>query len=455
MQFPEKFFTGLNLENYFNQNLKHKKGGGIDNLTASKFYELYRDKFDDIAMKCLHGTYHFSCYRERLETKAKNKYPRVLSIPSMRDRLVLGVLNQYLQAVYQEKGYHQAIPNEEIRKVRKYINSLPQDSEIRFLKTDFHNYYGSIRRTILLEKLKEDIAPNMLILIENAISTPTIPHGSNSKEAKVSKHGIPQGLSISNILAYIYLKDFDENYGRKWAGFYTRYVDDILFLNPTQPNLIQTIKKNLATSRLRLKFSNSKIKEGVVGQESLDFIGYVFKADGIVSIRRYSVTNYITRIAGLAKKCVDEYNNKDIRAKLIKPDQDFISYYIDEFNLKLSGFKLNNHRYGWIYYYQAINDVGLIHGIERIIKTRIMKNVPDAIKGNLTSLVDTYHDIRNAEYHRILDFDRFDTSEKKKEFLLKKGYEVSEMDDKSIDFLFNRYLKNLIKQTELTIGRIS
>lgn len=453
---PAEFFTALNFNSLFCKKLMSKKGGGIDNLSPKRFYELYKDQFGEIASRCLDGTYNFSCYREKLISKGAKKYPRVLSIPSMRDRLVLGVLNEYLQAVYESKGYKQLIPNREIHRLISYLDSLPEDKEVKFIKTDFHNYYGTINRDVLLKKMEADIDSRVLSLIKKAISMPTIPHGVKSSEVTPRKYGIPQGLSISNILAYIYMKDFDDNYGSQWAEFYVRYVDDILFLNPMNPFLLKRMKRNLSSSKMRVRLNNSKVTEGVIGKRELDFIGYVIKDKNKVSVRKRNVTNFITRVAGLTKRCAEGLEDEMMRPTFCKPDKVFFEYFIEEFNLLLGGFKLAAHNYGWMVYYQAINDISLIYGIDRVIKKRIMNKLPNRITEHVVSLIDVYHDIHDTGGKNILlNFDNMEGFELKKDFLVRKGFDMEGRDDDEVKMMFERYLTNLIRQTEMSIGRIS
>ncbi len=69
------------------------------------------------------------------------------------------------------------------------------------------------------------------MLIEQAISTPSVPNNyrKSSIDKYKTKKGIPQGLSISNILADIYVsEDVDEyikNTNNNYLCHYFRYVD--------------------------------------------------------------------------------------------------------------------------------------------------------------------------------------------------------------------------------------
>ena len=62
----------------------------------------------------------------------------------------------------------------------------------------------------------------------SAIKAPTVT--LSKKDDKQSEIGVPQGLSISDILAAIYLQDLDKYLSNIPSSLSFRYVDDILIL---------------------------------------------------------------------------------------------------------------------------------------------------------------------------------------------------------------------------------
>src|SRR5690606_26093086 len=64
--------------------------------------------------------------------------------------------------------------------------------------------------------------------IQDAISTPTVSKPKSTDKRQSS--GVPQGLSISNILAAIYLLNIDRYFGDLKGVAYHRYVDDVFIL---------------------------------------------------------------------------------------------------------------------------------------------------------------------------------------------------------------------------------
>lgn len=114
------YFNVTYFTNFFYRKLSYKKGGGIDGLSPQTFWKRYEKELEIIAKKCLAGTYTFSCYKEKLVLKGRGKLPRVLSVPTMRDRLVLGVLNEYLQALVPDMVCHD-VPNQYIASLNAFF----------------------------------------------------------------------------------------------------------------------------------------------------------------------------------------------------------------------------------------------------------------------------------------------------------------------------------------------
>lgn len=450
---PDDFFNENYLKDYFNRNIMKKKGGGRDHLSPDKFLARYGSDFKVIADKCLNGSYRFSYYNEKLLLKSRSRYPRVLSIPSIRDRLVLGVLNDYLSTVFSDCVNHD-VPNSLMSKVITKMNEI--EGEIAFLRTDFHDFYGTIYIKMLLNMLSSRITDESIkMLIYKAITTPTISGHKPYKIVGKPKIGIPQGLAISNILASIYMLSFDKEFGQKSADLYIRYVDDILFLNP-KPSTIKTrMLKEINKRNLRLRLAPEKCKMGIVGKDKLDFIGYVITDKEHVFIRERNVTNFLTRVASMVTRCKEGLDNPYMRPQFIKEDKEFMAYYVAELNQLISGFKYGRHLYGWLPYFQAITDVSSLYGMDRIIKNKLLQLLPPGISSCINSLVDTYYAIhRQSGGTLVKDYDALETIVDKKQLLAKKGrIDINRpYTDEQINQLFNSYMDFIKNRSEQNIG---
>lgn len=452
----DQFFNAAYMKENFDRKIRQKKGGGRDHLTPEKFLERYGDDFGRIAKKCLDGTYRFSFYNEKLMLKGAGKYPRVISIPSIRDRLVLGVLNEYLSAVFDECVSNE-VPNSLIKRVFEKMNSI--EGKVYFLRTDFHDFYGSISIKILKNVLSSKISDeNMTSLIYKAVTTPTISGHKPTEIIPRPKYGIPQGLAISNILASIYMKAFDDEYGNKSASLYIRYVDDILFLNPLKPIHKRPMVKELQRCRLHLRLSPDKCKKGIVGKDKLEFLGYVIKDKDKVFVREKNVTRFLSRVAALAAKFRDGYKNPYLRPLFIQEESAYVEYYIAEFNHLISGFKYEHRPFGWMAYFQTITDVASLYGMDRIIRGRLLDCLDESIKGKVNTLVDTYYAIRREGGGNLVeDYDAYTTTGQRRSLLLRRGRIKAEhaYSDEQIDHYFYVYMDFLKKRSEQSIGGIS
>lgn len=197
-------------------------------------FELNLDNnLEIIVRKILDGTYRFSPYLEILKLKGRKKHPRIISIPTIRDKIVLLTIKEILHSKF-EDSVNRKLPNNYIKDIKRYLIENP--GEKYYLKLDLEKFYDTISHEIILSKLELNGIPEPILkLVEKAISNLTVPQNTkkNNYINFENKIGIPQGLSISNILAQIYLNEFDKTiYKRKY--FYQRYVDDILLLNSSK-----------------------------------------------------------------------------------------------------------------------------------------------------------------------------------------------------------------------------
>lgn len=368
---PLAFFNSSSFSLFYDEKMKHKKGGGLDGLTPAKFFHRYVDEFEDIAKRCRKGTYEFSPYREKLILKGREKFPRMLSVPSMRDRMVLGELNLYLQDVFPEAVNHD-VPNKYINDVADFLAEHSSE-KIYFFKTDIKGFFDNINLASLYAKLETRIEAPMLQLIKAAIETITVasdsPKTANRRQER--ENGIPQGLAISNILAYISMLEFDESIKAMCDTntVYKRYVDDILILStsPIDASFVDKFKKELDQRCVSLELSPDKTQYGVVGNAAFDYLGYMIKSVHTISIRNKNVQTYLNRISRLIARYKTQKTNKNLRPRFICQDKEFDDYYVSLINQKLAGVKISHHLFGWLPYFQAMTDIRLLYKIDTVV----------------------------------------------------------------------------------------
>lgn len=252
----DHFFSPANLEEVFEERLKEAKFSGLDGVSASVFRNNLPSEVEIISRKVLNGTYNFTRYKEKLILKSAHKAPRQISVPTIRDALTVRALCDYLTQKFPDRRMRP--PHDCTKRVYQATRrATPGDY---FLRMDVQNFYPSINHTVLMEVLSRRImSSSATSLIEKAIANPT----GFDKQPSLPV-GVPQGLSISNILSMVYMTDFDREFEARYQYF--RYVDDILVLcnEANVYGVHDELSEHLST---RLKLSSHPLEKAPLEQD--------------------------------------------------------------------------------------------------------------------------------------------------------------------------------------------
>ena len=222
-----KAYTPKKLNQIYEEKIQYRASAGLDNIAPKVFEAHLTDNIQIISKKVLTGTYSFTRYREILISKGRGKEPRVISIPTIRDKLALAAYHSFLQNVFADT-IEEPLLHTIVGSISQSVLSGRYNG---YVKIDITKFYSSINHSILLKKIKRKIRKKeALEFLVRAITTQTIPRNVSAPEKTSSTKGVPEGLSISNILADIYLSDLKELICNKFDVAFFRYVDDILIL---------------------------------------------------------------------------------------------------------------------------------------------------------------------------------------------------------------------------------
>ncbi|HBD95860.1 MAG: hypothetical protein A2015_13060 [Spirochaetes bacterium GWF1_31_7] len=437
-------FDVENLHKHYEEKIKIKPTVGIDNVNLRVFDKDKDSVIERISYRVFTETYKFSSYKEKLISKGKNKFPRIISIPTLRDKLTLSLIKDYLLALFPEANMpvsHSMI-NE--------ISIISKTSNYDYiLKYDIKTFFDSINHHKLISILELNIHKSVLNLIIKAIRNDT----KNSNDILYKKitntKGVPQGLPISNILASIYLLEFDKIYKTNTCISYFRYVDDILIFtsNKNKKKIKESIEDNIENKFL-LELNPEKHLENTIN-EGFSFLGYSFN-DKLISVRK----NSVLKLERSLEKIFLDYIHTN--PKKIKSYEIFL-YLL---NLRISGCIKNNKKYGWLFYFSQINDISLLFRLDNLINT-FAKRFNISLQENdckIKKFVRAYNEItknlHNSRY--IINFDNF-LIEEKKIFLtdIIGMKNVENKLEKDINYLFDKYVFIKIKELEKDIQSFS
>lgn len=429
----KKLFAKKHLIEHYEEKIKDKPSVGLDKVSPQKFEQNLNENIEIIVRKVMNGSYHFTRYKQLLFTKGPIKPPRAICVPTLRDKLTASVLNELLVGVYGDECktmMPQLVIDDITNKISMYSH---------FIKLDVRSFYGSINQDILIKIIKRKIhKPEIISLIWNSIRTEALLYPIKEKTEKRERIlGVPEGLPISNTLANIYMLDIDRKYkGLDYISYY-RYVDDILIL--VNEDKFLDVKKSIDDDikKLRLEF-NDKKDEGSI-TESFEYLGYVIN-DTEVTVRKSSVLKIEQSIEELFRT--------------IKKES--IGYLQWKLNLKITGFILEKHKYGWLFFYSQITDLSLLFHLDDVVQKLIKRyKLEDKIK--IKRFVRTFAEMRMAlhETKYIPNLDDLKLEDKK--IILSDIYQMdlSGKDERFIEIQFRKIMKREIRDIEKDIENIS
>lgn len=383
----EDQFSRENLERLYDEKVSLNTAIGKDGVTQKSFRSKLKSEISLIITNVTNGKYNFTRYRERLILKGAAKPPRMISIPTIRDRLTLRATNETLTATFPEA--RSLRPHSYIKRIRAVLKEA--DDETVFVRMDVREFYPSVDHAILIKKVSKKLHEEAIVsLIERAISTPT-------GEAHENPRGVPQGLSISNILSSIYMTSIDETLSRKFIYF--RYVDDILILAKRGDGeaAFKTVRQALGRLKLKCHDLGQQGKSQISPvADGIDYLGFHIRKNKI-SVRHSSFTRMMENILSV----ITEYrHNKRKRSALNR--------LIYRLNLKISGCIFDGERYGWMFFFSQADDISQFKRLDGFISKELIKNGLKEEILRVKTFTRAYHEIRfNLDQSKYIP--KFDT----------------------------------------------
>jgi len=208
---------------------------------------------------------------------------RVLSIPSIRDRVVQGALKLILEPIFEADFQPGSYGYRPKRTAHEAVNRVARaifQQKTCVIDLDLRAYFDTVRHHLLLDKValrvRDDDVMHLLSLILKASG----------------KRGVPQGGVISPLLSNIYLTEVDRmleraktatTHGGYSAVEYARFADDLVVLVDNHPRhawlkraVPKRLRQELATLQVEVNEEKSTTVELARG-DSFGFLGFEFR----------------------------------------------------------------------------------------------------------------------------------------------------------------------------------
>jgi len=257
---------------------------GIDGITFDVIEESGVESFlKQIQDELVHNTYQPMPVRKREIPKDGTNKVRVLSIPTMRDRVVQGALKLILEPIFEadfQSGSYGYRPKRTAHEAVDRVAQAIVQGLTRIIDLDLRAYFDSVQHSLLLEKVARRVQDKSVMKLLKMILKST------------GTKGVPQGGVISPMLSNLYLTEVDRmlekaiattRRGKYLNVQYSRFADDMVVLIDSRPRhawLLGAVERRLREelAKLRLDINEEKSRTVDLSKgESFGFLGFAYR----------------------------------------------------------------------------------------------------------------------------------------------------------------------------------
>src|SRR5258707_13219569 len=247
---------------------KNDGAPGIDGVTFEAIEESGVESFlQQIRDELVSNTYRPMRARKKEIPKDRGKKVRVLSIPSIRDRVVQGALKLILEPIFEADFQSGSYGYRPKRTAHQAVNRVAQaivEEKTRIIDIDLSAYFDNVQHSLLLEKVAQRIQDGEVMHLLKMMLTVT------------GEKGVPQGGVISALLSNLYLTEGDRMLERAIAttlrGEYTnvqyaRFADDLVILIDAHTRhdwLVKAVERRLREELAKLRVEINEDKSRMV-----------------------------------------------------------------------------------------------------------------------------------------------------------------------------------------------
>lgn len=215
--------------------------------------------------------------------KRGSKGVRVLSIPTIRDRVVQGALKLILEPIFEadfQSGSYGYRPKRSAHAAVERVAQAIVQRKTRVFDIDLRSFFDNVRHHTLFEKIAQ------------RVNDPELMHLLKLSVRATGKKGLPQGGVLSPVLSNLYLNEVDRMLERGQEmtrrGAYTyleyaRFADDLVILVDAYRRhdwllkaVNQRLREELAKLQIDINEDKSRFVNLAKGQ-SFGFLGFEFR----------------------------------------------------------------------------------------------------------------------------------------------------------------------------------
>ncbi len=256
---------------------------GIDGVTFEAVEAEGVEEFlDQIREELVQRSYR-PLRARKMEIPKEGGKVRLLSIPSIRDRVVQGALKLILEPIFEadfQGGSFGYRPKKSAHAAIRRVADAIASGKTYVIDLDLRSYFDTVRHHVVLEKVARRVRDDEVLWLLRLMLKAS------------GKQSVPQGGVISPLLSNLYLNEVDKmlekakettRQGQRERIEYARFADDLVILVDSNPQwrwLRGAVEKRLREELVKLQVEVNEEKSGRVDLaqgESFGFLGFEFR----------------------------------------------------------------------------------------------------------------------------------------------------------------------------------
>ncbi len=256
---------------------------GIDGVTFEAIEAEGLEGFlDQLRKELVQQSYRPQRVR-KVEIPKEGGKVRLLSIPTIRDRVVQGALKLILEPIFEadfQGGSFGYRPKKSAHAAIRRVTAAIVSGKTYVIDLDLRSYFDTVKHHIVLEKVARRVRDEEVLWLLRLLLKAS------------GKQGVPQGGVISPLLSNVYLNEVDKmlerakettRQGQRVGVEYARFADDLVILLDSDPQwrwLQGAVERRLREelAKLQVEVNEDKSSRVDLAQgESFGFLGFEFR----------------------------------------------------------------------------------------------------------------------------------------------------------------------------------
>src|SRR6185503_6779202 len=297
--------------------LSEDKAAGIDEVNKEEYAENLEANIKELVSRLHRMAYRPQPVRRVYIPKAGSNKQRPLGIPSLEDKLVQSALAKILGAIYEEEFIENSYGYRPERSCHDALRELSQTVENEgtnyIAEVDIKGFFDNVEHAWMMKMLEQRIGDKRVLqMVKRFLKSGVMEEG----EIRASEEGVPQGGSLSPILANIYLHYaldlwFEKVYRKSCKGKakLIRYADDLVVCFQSREDAAgfqAALVERLAKFGLEVEPTKTKVLEfgrdaernsrGRGGRpETFDFLGFTHYCSRTKDGKRFRMKRVTSR----------------------------------------------------------------------------------------------------------------------------------------------------------------